>query len=630
MNLINHYELMTKKEIEQVMVKDIPFLTTANPSVFIQDNHFLYYSLVNTWLWQVKKICEYSVFDLRRMLLTVGLVKTLAEIDGVIPAIMKRVPVEVPYIQRMIMRSNLRDTLQVLRYPKRFSPSLADKVELATVQNFINTDNAVKMRERKPYSRFLLSYVRHFIEEALAGFELVESDRFPSNVAKDACSCKLCKIYAHLTTAPDYLYHHYNNEIRFRPEHLYGEQKKYLLHSVKVAAVPKTYKTARIIALEDVSNQRKAFSICDSLERTLIKNGVIPTFIPLHDQAQQQRYAEEGSRMRNLSTIDLSHASDTISTSLVKEIFPLPIAKLLIDNRPTHYTVNGTNRVLHTFATAGTGFTFLVESLVFYAIARAACEIAECETKVSVYGDDIIIHTDATRLCIEMLEHFGFTVNIEKSFYGITPYRESCGEEYLDGENVTSVYYPRVPIQGIKYNPKGSEYNRSAYYSRKVDDDSLASLTSLQHRLFERCEEASIFLTNLLKDIYPQLTSSAPGSKNQDLWDYVPECDLRVPEYSYTVVPDAVLADSKYWDEYHYLPEIEFQQIQTHGGGHVCSDMSQRHAKSIYNVYRYERFLREGPRYSDPLLKLLGVTEKDSSLSEVSGTPRVKWRLRKV
>jgi hypothetical protein len=57
---------------------------------------------------------------------------------------------------------------------------------------------------------------------------------------------------------------------------------------------------------------------------------------------------------------------------------------------------------------------------------------------VRIYGDDIIVPTDAVDAVRSTLRLFGFKVNTNKSFW-TGKFRESCGKEYFDGEDVTIV-----------------------------------------------------------------------------------------------------------------------------------------------------------------------------------------------
>jgi hypothetical protein len=88
----------------------------------------------------------------------------------------------------------------------------------------------------------------------------------------------------------------------------------------------------------------------------------------------------------------------------------------------------------------GNGFTFSLESLIFYAVAYCCTEYLNADTSfVSVYGDDVIIPTPVFELLSEVLGFYGFVVNTKKSHYD-SPFRESCGAHYFLGFDVKPIY----------------------------------------------------------------------------------------------------------------------------------------------------------------------------------------------
>jgi hypothetical protein len=105
------------------------------------------------------------------------------------------------------------------------------------------------------------------------------------------------------------------------------------------------------------------------------------------------------------------------------------------------------------YATMGNATTFPVETLVFWALAHAVrlssdgigytnSLFPEWEDRkaVSVFGDDCIVPTHLAPAYIEACEVVGFEINEAKSFYSSGPgFRESCGGDFLRGENVRPV-----------------------------------------------------------------------------------------------------------------------------------------------------------------------------------------------
>jgi len=92
------------------------------------------------------------------------------------------------------------------------------------------------------------------------------------------------------------------------------------------------------------------------------------------------------------------------------------------------------------FSSMGNGFTFPLQSLIFFAVANASCEFVGCDSEyIGVFGDDVVIPVEAYSTFQELCELFGFVINQEKSFdSGL--FRESCGTHYFWGKDVKPIY----------------------------------------------------------------------------------------------------------------------------------------------------------------------------------------------
>lgn len=173
--------------------------------------------------------------------------------------------------------------------------------------------------------------------------------------------------------------------------------------------------------------------------------------IDLNDQTRNNRLACIGSRDGSLATIDLSSASDSISDRLVWDLLPPALYSfldLIRSKRISRESPLGSWK--HAlFSTMGNGFTFELESMIFWAIAKS-CTLylnVDC-TNIGVYGDDIIVPSEVFPLLHDILGAIGFTLNTEKSFY--TGYfRESCGKHFFRGTDVTP-FYIKLPLVNIE------------------------------------------------------------------------------------------------------------------------------------------------------------------------------------
>ncbi len=206
-----------------------------------------------------------------------------------------------------------------------------------------------------------------------------------------------------------------------------------VIHRCKVSLVPKSAKTDRVIATEPMLNGMYQLGIGDYMARRLRSAG-----IDISDQTKNQRLAREGSITGALATLDLSSASDTIAKELVFDLLPIDWALCLSSLRTGSAQAEWGLSELQKFSSMGNCFTFPLETLIFYALAYACVE-PEDRSKVSVYGDDIIVPTSAFETLCKVLHCCGFVPNKSKSFAS-GPFRESCGKDYFSGIDIRPCY----------------------------------------------------------------------------------------------------------------------------------------------------------------------------------------------
>lgn len=208
------------------------------------------------------------------------------------------------------------------------------------------------------------------------------------------------------------------------------------VEEARIDFVRKTAKTDRTIAVEPMLNGMVQLAIGDFISARLRRFGV-----DLRDQTLNQRLARRGSTTGALATLDLSSASDTVSCGLVESLLPLDWWDFLRNWRTANVRTPLGPRKLEKFSTMGNGFTFALESLIFYALSKACEELTgpHEDATVSVYGDDIIVPVTSYSLLVETLTACGFVVNAKKSF-STGPFRESCGKDYYSGYSVRPAY----------------------------------------------------------------------------------------------------------------------------------------------------------------------------------------------
>ncbi|DAD49872.1 TPA_asm: RNA-directed RNA polymerase, partial [ssRNA phage EMS014] len=214
------------------------------------------------------------------------------------------------------------------------------------------------------------------------------------------------------------------------------------IHAGKVQFVPKTAKTFRTICVEPILNSIAQKGIGKFLRARLAKYGV-----DLSDQTRNQKLARLGSLDGSLATIDCSSASDLISKEIVAELLPYDWYSLLSHFRTGNVTYKGQPITLEKFSSMGNAYTFELETVIFYGLAHSVCAwLGLPTTNVSVYGDDIIVPTEAYETLVRVMEFCGFLVNTKKS-YSSGPFRESCGKDYFLGVDIRP-YYQKSLVSG--------------------------------------------------------------------------------------------------------------------------------------------------------------------------------------
>lgn len=235
-----------------------------------------------------------------------------------------------------------------------------------------------------------------------------------------------------------------------------------LPRQAKVVYVPKDYRGPRLISCEPREHTYIQQGLMTLLMSTLEQNVQTRGFVNFTDQSINQQLARIGSvyanrselpgdslvwgvkfvaavsgSNRSLATLDLKDASDLLRWDLVKEVFPENWSDALEACRSTS-TILPCGKVveLTKHAPMGSSVCFPVMALCIWSAIKAALPP---RTQVWVYGDDVIVPSQFAETAIKALTAIGLMVNIDKSFAGPTPFRESCGGEYYEGSDVTPI-----------------------------------------------------------------------------------------------------------------------------------------------------------------------------------------------
>jgi len=221
----------------------------------------------------------------------------------------------------------------------------------------------------------------------------------------------------------------------------------------RLSFVPKNAKTDRSICVEPRWNIYLQLGVGECISKRLLKYG-----IDLHDQSRNQEAAGR-AYSDGLVTVDLSSASDTVSKNLVLYLLSpllwserdecefveidsdrLDWLDLIFKSRSPYTLYKGEWRLNEKISSMGNGFTFPLETLIFYSFAYAACEAAGADlNEIRVYGDDIVVPIEAYPLLLEYLESVGFSLNRDKTFTSGV-FFESCGHDFYKGEMVRPIF----------------------------------------------------------------------------------------------------------------------------------------------------------------------------------------------
>lgn len=242
-----------------------------------------------------------------------------------------------------------------------------------------------------------------------------------------------------------------------------------LVHRARICVVPKDSRGPRIISCEPSELMYIQQGLKQLLYEGLETHPLTKGYINFTDQTVNRRLAQRSSKDGSFATLDLKDASDRVSLSLVKLLFPENWYECFMACRSDSTVLPyGQEVVLNKFAPMGSACCFPVEALVFWAVSTAATMFTVLErppdveglrvlksgatsgydvfASVYVYGDDIIVPTPVVDDVIDALSSVGFVINVRKSFRE-GPFRESCGGDYHLGVDC-SILRLKKPFDG--------------------------------------------------------------------------------------------------------------------------------------------------------------------------------------
>jgi len=225
-----------------------------------------------------------------------------------------------------------------------------------------------------------------------------------------------------------------------------GSRDPEFVRGNRFTTVPKDCTKHRGIAVEPSVNLFFQLAYGRVMKRRLSASG----FNLKEAQSIHKQVACEASIKGHFATIDLSNASDTVCTNLVKLVLPSMWFEALSMLRSPATLVKGKWVHLEKFSSMGNGFTFELETAIFAAVVMTVMQDHDISPlpgkNLFVFGDDILCQTEVFPTVISALRYLGFTPNQKKTF-SEGPFRESCGGDYFNGVDVRPYSLEEEPCE---------------------------------------------------------------------------------------------------------------------------------------------------------------------------------------
>lgn len=386
----------------------------------------------------------------------------------------------------------------------------------------------------------------------------------------------------------------------------------------KASAVPKSALSKRLIAEENaVCNffqKGLDYSIreCNSFPRWAIR---------FNDQSYARKQAWRGSADGSFSTVDFSAASDSIWNAEVDELFSevlshpdenvqlnptlqsediwpfkpekakgVPLLALWLQavrSPETEYKFPKDTAItisdLVVYASMGNVNCFTILSLTVLALAYVACDYTGCSKEgISVYGDDLVIPTEAIPVLYELASLIGLKVNVDKS-YSTGWFREACGIFAFKGVDVTVPQYPRQFVNLFEpsefvVNPDHWEldYVWATAVNSVGNEFFLADMPISRQICYQALVSAGLtFVTGNPMLWTPEFANPTRKVTKEREWLYVPQTPLYAYSQSERV---CVVSSSRCSDQLEEVSKIEFT--------HACPCVQFEQKKGLPTPHR--------------------------------------------
>ena len=219
--------------------------------------------------------------------------------------------------------------------------------------------------------------------------------------------------------------------------HRFKIERPKAIESLFLTQVPKTWKSLRGITPLSLLTLFRSYGIGGLVEQALANAG-----LPI--DRLQQRHREKiqlFSKTKSHVTMDLSAASDSITSVLLNQVLPRQWYREARTTFGRVISIGGKEYHTMSVLPMGNGLTFPLETLVFYCLIKAVGNLSGVNGFFSAYGDDLIFPTRAYSYVLQIFDDIGLKVNVDKTF-ARTPFRESCGSDFYAGVDVRPAFLP--------------------------------------------------------------------------------------------------------------------------------------------------------------------------------------------
>lgn len=206
--------------------------------------------------------------------------------------------------------------------------------------------------------------------------------------------------------------------------------------SLRLTFVPKSFKSLRAVMPDTLAGSFLSGGLGVYIQQRIKTVGLDIR----HLQARHRGLAAKASRPgagtgNRLATLDLSSASDSLTPQLLRLLLPSDWYRAIERCRLRYYVFDGTRYRLSSACTMGLGHTFPLQTLIFYALVKGIQEryFPKWSQFCSVYGDDIICPSIVVPYVERIFGICHLKLNMDKSFWGLCDFRESCGGDFLRG-----------------------------------------------------------------------------------------------------------------------------------------------------------------------------------------------------